>query len=913
MQNRWRLVTGLILCAGLILGAGLVRGGTVNNCTENDFLSAFDGDPILFNSDCTITLSQLVEIDADTSFSTNTIIDAQGHNVTINGGSNTVFLVTSNAQLTLKGITLTGAMNSQPQINPGAATLPIGRGGAICMLQGSFLLVSNCVFNGNVAAGTNGLAGTNGVFRNNNNPLPASSGASTDSGYGGAIYNLGSAQLYLCQFLNNQAAGGNGGNGGNGGPATGIYTGGTGGSGGSAGSAAGGAIYSGGFLYVFECTFSGNSATGGSGGTGGTGGTGGSSSGQNGDGGMAGVAAGGAIYSVTNKDESITNLVVSQCTFDHNSASGGSAAPRGTSGNSQNGATGFRGGDANGGAIFSQGVAAITNSTFFQDTVTGGTGGTGGTSPSFDGGNGGAGGDGNGGGIYSTGKVAVVNCTVTLCNAFAGTNGAGGAGGFSTGNPGQAGRVRGGGLANAAGTFSLFNTIIATNLSGLNYSNFVGANFIDGGYNLSSDSGKLTNHTSYTNTDARISTLSSNGGPTFTIALLANSPALDKIPAANCPPVDQRGFPRPINVLGDIGAYEFQNAGPPVINTIPTNTPAAAVLGSVVLSSSASGATPLRYQWRLFDTNLPAANTAAFTVTNVSPTNAGPYVVVVTNKFGAVTSSPPIFVLLPPFFTMPPTNQSILVGQPVDFEVQVSGNITNSDFPDPYLYFQWTFNGVPLADDGVNIIGSNSTNLFLLAASTTNAGPYQLVVTNLYGTNFSQIATLTVNSPPTIKTQPTNATVQVGGTVTFVVTTFNDADPTLHFQWQFYGTNLLTAQSMSQTFTISPAQLTDAGPYDVVAFNNFGNAVSKTVTLTVLGGGTNPPPPSPAISATFNGTNLSFAFQSATNAQYVLQYKNSLADPSWISLQTNIGTGGQMTITAPATNNPARFYRMQVH
>jgi hypothetical protein len=51
--------------------------------------------------------------------------------------------------------------------------------------------------------------------------------------------------------------------------------------------------------------------------------------------------------------------------------------------------------------------------------------------------------------------------------------------------------------------------------------------------------------------------LSDNGGPTWTMALLTGSPAIDAIPTAACAePTDQRGVPRPQGPACDIGSFE---------------------------------------------------------------------------------------------------------------------------------------------------------------------------------------------------------------------------------------------------------------------------------------------------------------------------------------------------------------------
>jgi hypothetical protein len=55
---------------------------------------------------------------------------------------------------------------------------------------------------------------------------------------------------------------------------------------------------------------------------------------------------------------------------------------------------------------------------------------------------------------------------------------------------------------------------------------------------------------------AGVGSLSANGGPTLTHALIGGSPALDAANPASCPATDQRGIARPQGAGCDVGAVE---------------------------------------------------------------------------------------------------------------------------------------------------------------------------------------------------------------------------------------------------------------------------------------------------------------------------------------------------------------------
>ncbi|MEY2510438.1 MAG: hypothetical protein QOE26_1201 [Verrucomicrobiota bacterium] len=130
------------------------------------------------------------------------------------------------------------------------------------------------------------------------------------------------------------------------------------------------------------------------------------------------------------------------------------------------------------------------------------------------------------------------------------------------------------GQVSGTATLVLRNTIIRSGANGANLVNEQGT-ITSQGSNLSSDAaggdaatgpgGFLNQAGDIRNTDPKLDTLKSNGGPTDTVALLAGSPAINAGNDALAPSTDQRGKPR-IGV-SDIGAFEF--------------TPPSGVLGNV--------------------------------------------------------------------------------------------------------------------------------------------------------------------------------------------------------------------------------------------------------------------------------------------------------------------------------------------
>jgi hypothetical protein len=179
------------------------------------------------------------------------------------------------------------------------------------------------------------------------------------------------------------------------------------------------------------------------------------------------------------------------------------------------------------------------------------------------------------------------------------------------------------------------------------------------------------------------------------------------------------------------GATNTASGGnqPPVITTQPQSQTVLAGT-NVSFSATASGNPTPVYQWQHEATNLPGAVGTTLTLTNVQPVHAGTYKVYVTNSAGSIYSQPAtLTILVPPNITDQPFSQSVMQGSNVTLTVAATGTAP--------LSYQWYFNYSAL-------IPATNTVLVISNIDQSQAGTYQVVITNIAGQAVSQAASLTV-------------------------------------------------------------------------------------------------------------------------------------------------------------------------
>jgi pectate lyase len=154
---------------------------------------------------------------------------------------------------------------------------------------------------------------------------------------------------------------------------------------------------------------------------------------------------------------------------------------------------------------------------------------------------------------------------------------------------------------------------------------------------------------------------------------------------------------------------------------------------NAVFNVTAGGSAPLGYQWYDNNTLLTNATGSTLTLSNVQPSDAGSYSVVVSNFVSTATSSNAVLTVntnpVAPTFTSQPTSLVVLTGGAAIFNAVAAGTAT--------ITYQWDKNGSPIA-------GATSSTLSLTNVQSTDAGSYTLTASNSVGGAVSSAAILTV-------------------------------------------------------------------------------------------------------------------------------------------------------------------------
>ena len=162
---------------------------------------------------------------------------------------------------------------------------------------------------------------------------------------------------------------------------------------------------------------------------------------------------------------------------------------------------------------------------------------------------------------------------------------------------------------------------------------------------------------------------------------------------------------------------------------------------TATFSVSATGTSPMSYQWMKNGTNIGGAISSSYTTPATTMSDSGSaFSVLISNSAGNVTSNSATLTVnqataTAPSITTQPANQTVTAGQAATFSVLATGTGP--------LSYQWRMNGT-------NISGANASSYTTQATTAANSGSmFSVVISNSAGSVTSSNARLTVNTAPT--------------------------------------------------------------------------------------------------------------------------------------------------------------------
>jgi len=236
--------------------------------------------------------------------------------------------------------------------------------------------------------------------------------------------------------------------------------------------------------------------------------------------------------------------------------------------------------------------------------------------------------------------------------------------------------------------------------------------------------------------------------------------------------------------------------------------------GAVCLTVQADGSRPLHYQWLFRGALLQGATNQDLCLTGVAASQAGGYSVRVTSPGGTVSSTTAILTVYDLTILQQPIGGTVAAGTNFQMVVEAAGRVP--------LSYQWLFNGQPLP-------GATASVLQLNNVTTSQAGDYQVRVSNPVGSVLSTRAVLAVDDPRILE-HPQGGIVLGGDSFDLDVV----AGGTAPFTYQWYRNGEPLPGATSSTLSLGSTRAGQAGQYAVAVTNAQGGVVSSNAFVVVL-------------------------------------------------------------------------------
>ncbi len=312
--------------------------------------------------------------------------------------------------------------------------------------------------------------------------------------------------------------------------------------------------------------------------------------------------------------------------------------------------------------------------------------------------------------------------------------------------------------------------------------------------------------------------------------------------------------------------YNLSLGGAPTISQQPASQTVFAGQPAA-FSVTAAGTSPLSYQWMFNGASLTAATNSTYGIASAQISNAGPYSVMISNSFGAITSATAVLSVTPTFplpfalnnsnltWTTAATNfwygetniahDGIAAAQSSPIGNNRAAMLSTTVTGPGTLNFWWRVSSqaghdfLSLSNNGSALASISGAIDWQQQTFYLSSGAQSLVWTYAKDTNSSsgsdaawldQVTYTSGNTAPVILSQPQNVSVFAGISAAFKVVA--SGTPPLSYQWRKDGKDLSGASASS--FLLASPQTADGGAYSVVVSNIAGVTVSSNALLGII-------------------------------------------------------------------------------
>ncbi len=281
---------------------------------------------------------------------------------------------------------------------------------------------------------------------------------------------------------------------------------------------------------------------------------------------------------------------------------------------------------------------------------------------------------------------------------------------------------------------------------------------------------------------------------------------------------------------------------------------------AVAFSVSATGSTPITYQWFKDGVAVSNANSASLQIPSATlQDNTARFHVTLTNSVGSVTSETAVLTVrpIPVNITAQPVSVTVADGASATFTIAATGS-------QPMTY-QWL--------RSATLIPGATASTYAIAATTLldDSSQYTVAISNPAGAVTSAPALLKVTPvAPGFTVMPVSVTVKDGSSTTFAVQVEGSAP--FELQWYRNGVAIPGATSTVLQFTTAIGNNGDS--FWATANGKYGSATSSTAILHV-----DPDAPSfvvePTNTSTLTGASANLLVQVTGTAPLAIQWQRS--------------------------------------